>query len=596
MPSFLARLLLTGLLAVVPLLGALALAQPLDISTMWPAYSAENVDEGEFGGALRIPLGYYEPFESLNIIGNLTASSLLVSLYPTLMVYDPFSGLSNCWLCTSYEVSEDGMDVIFTIREGIEWTDGSPLTAHDIAVTARIVSDPESETNYGARMRVGEGTITYTAQDDHTLAMHLPEPLPESTWKNLTRLPALPAHIFGPPYDEGGIAAVEELYPLDSTDIVSAGAWRFGSYSEVGGLVLLENREGNWVTDAYGNKLPYLDEFHRFGLGESNASELLLAGKADIVVDVTSGSLIDDLREAGNEVVPLQRNSSQMDMVIPNFVHPDPRMRELMQTRDFRRALSMLVPRERYAEELYGLRAEPVYNWNDREGYRYLPYPIFGYDSAAAHELLEGIGLERDSTRSACPGGCYAFADGTPLVLELMHFDREGQNQGGAFVAAALREGGLEIEDLPLSVDEAVDRVYYRDTEVFREFDLFFAFRGAAIDGREFYRLVFDVAADFRYWGIGPEVGVPPADLQPWEVRLSELAAVMESDQPLAMQVAAAAEATVIFAQELPMIPIVVKNRYQAYAGNLRNTFDQVSEDYKEPYGQGPLLQLLNFE
>ncbi|MEX2534141.1 MAG: ABC transporter substrate-binding protein [Trueperaceae bacterium] len=596
MPSFLARLLLTGLLAVVPLLGALALAQPLDISTMWPAYSEENVSEGEYGGVLRIPLPYYAPFQSLNIIDDINSSPMLGSLYPNLMVYDPFSGLTKCWLCTSYQVSQDGMDVTFVLREGIEWTDGTPLTAHDVTLMARIVSDPDSETNYVSRVRVGEDVVTYTARDDHTLVMHLPAPLPESDWRPLARLPALPTHIFGPAYEQGGIAAVEELYPLDSTDIVSAGAWRFGSYSEEGGLVLLENREGNWVTDAYGNKLPYLDEFHQFGLGDGNESELLLAGEADLVVDVSDGRLLDDLREAGNEVVPLQTVTSNMDYLVPNLVHPEPRRRELMQARAFRRALSMMIDRQPYAEQLYGSRANPFYNWNNRDGYRDLPYPVFSYDPAEAHDLLEGLGLWRDSARSACPGGCYSFADSTPLVLNLIHFDRAGPNQGAAWVVEALGEAGLEVKDAPLTVDELAGRVFFRDSEDFREFDLWFASRGAAIDGREFYRQIFDVAGDFRYWGIGPEISVAPVDLKPWEVRLSELAAVIESNQPLSERVAAAAEATVIFAEELPMIPLVELQRFQAYAGNLRNTFDKVSDDYSQPFLQGPILQLLYYE
>jgi ABC-type transport system substrate-binding protein len=589
--SFLARLLLA-----VPLLGAIALAQPLDISTIWPEYSRENVEEGKYGGVLRIPLDFYAPFTSLNIIADINASPLLASLYPRLMVLDWIGGLPECMLCTSYQVSDDGLDVTFTFRDGVEWSDGRPITAHDFVLAARIYADPESETNYMQYVRRGGTEVTYSAVDDSTLVLHLPEPLRDEIWMKFGRIPALPAHVFGPPYEEGGIAAVEKLYPLGSTDIVSAGPWRFGSYDPEDGLVLVENREGNWVVDAYGNTLPYLDELHQFGFGDSNESQLLLAGKADIAIDVSDGRLIDDLRRAGKEVIKLNRDSLEMDMLIPNFVHTDPRLRELMQARDFRRALSRLIDRERYVEERYGARAGPFYNWNDREGYRDLPYPIFVYDPDAARELLEGLGLERNPTRSACPAGCYSFADGSPLVLNLMHFDRARQNEGAAFIVEALRDAGLEVEDLPLSVDEAVKRVYFRDSEHFRDFDLFFDVRPTAIDGREFYRLVYDVAGDFRYWGIGPEVGEPPSDLQPWEVRLSELSAINESDAPLAERVAAAAEATVIFAEELPMIPIVVLQKYQAYAGNLRNTFDQVSEDYVEPFTYGPILELLYFD
>jgi ABC-type transport system substrate-binding protein len=284
-----------------------------------------------------------------------------------------------------------------------------------------------------------------------------------------------------------------------------------------------------------------------------------------------------------------------MVFVIPNFVHPDPRIRALVQDRRFRRALSMLIDRESFGGQMYGELAEPVYNWNDREGYNDLPYPRFNYAPAAAYALFEELGLRRDGTRSSCPDGCYVLPDGTPLVLKLSHFDRSEINEGAALMAKALQSVGLEIVDDPENPDTMVERVFTRDSGVFREFDLWYDRRGGALDGREFYGAVFDVGADYRYWGIGPAPGVAPSDVQAWEVRLSELSAINESKGPLAERVAAAAEATVIFAEELPMIPVVLLSRYQAYVGNLANTLDQVTDDYSLAFSNGDNVQLLFF-
>jgi ABC-type transport system substrate-binding protein len=589
--SFLARLLLA-----VPLLGAIALAQPLDISTNWPAFSQENVPEGKYGGVLRVPWSWYSPFSSLNVVADPMADALLSIIYPKVMASDAVhDGIPDCYLCQSYEVSTDGTEVTFRLREGIRWSDGTPLTAKDVVASAKIFGDPDYGGNYRRLVMVGEDLVEYEAVDDTTVVLRLPRALSEATWKDMARIRVLPRHVFGRAYERGGIAAVKELYPLGTEEIVSAGAWRFGSYNAKDGLVLLENREGNWVTDAYGNKLPYVDEYRQFGVGDSNEAELLLGGDADIAPEVSEGLLLDELRGAGHQLVTPHTVSSTMLYVIPNFLHPDPEMRTLMRDRRFRRALSMLINRQGFGRELYGELAQPVFNWNDRQGFVDLGYPRFGYDTRKAHSLFEELGLRRDQARTACPAGCYVHPSGDPLLIELSHFDRAELNEGAVLLIETLRAAGLEVSDGPDDVYSMVDRVFTRGSELFREFDLWYDKRGGAIDGREFYSAVFGLGADYRYWGVGPDPGVGPADVQPWEVRLSELAATIESDAPLAKKVAAAAEATVIFAEELPMVPMVSLTRYQGYVGNLANTFDQVSDDFSNVFFNGENVQVLYY-
>ena len=43
----------------------------------------------------------------------------------------------------SWEVSEDGLTWTFHIKEGLQWSDGTPLTAHDWVATYQYAADPE---------------------------------------------------------------------------------------------------------------------------------------------------------------------------------------------------------------------------------------------------------------------------------------------------------------------------------------------------------------------------------------------------------------------------------------------------------------------
>ena len=53
-------------------------------------------------------------------------------------------------LAESWETSDDGLTWTFDIREGVEWSDGEPLTAADIAYTYnRIIDGGPEAGNWG---------------------------------------------------------------------------------------------------------------------------------------------------------------------------------------------------------------------------------------------------------------------------------------------------------------------------------------------------------------------------------------------------------------------------------------------------------------
>ena len=70
-------------------------------------------------------------------------------VYDTLFRLDA-EGNPEPWLATEYEVSEDGCTYTFKLKEGLKWSDGSPLTAHDFEYSWKRVLDPDagSETAY----------------------------------------------------------------------------------------------------------------------------------------------------------------------------------------------------------------------------------------------------------------------------------------------------------------------------------------------------------------------------------------------------------------------------------------------------------------
>ena len=138
----------------------------------------------------------------------------------------------------SWEVSDDATTITLTVREGLEWSDGTPITAADVALSLRHHLDTRIST-LGGRLAGVAGVTEYIegnadsisgieTPDDSTVVITLENPdaawLPN--WASLTRLNSMfPAHILGdvPPED---IPTHEyfETFPVVS------GAYKFVEY------------------------------------------------------------------------------------------------------------------------------------------------------------------------------------------------------------------------------------------------------------------------------------------------------------------------------------------------------------------------------
>jgi peptide/nickel transport system substrate-binding protein len=73
----------------------------------------------------------FNPFAPGQVVAPLTTQAI----YEAMLVYNPANGKATPWLATSWETSADGRTVTFTLRDGVKWSDGKPLTAEDVAYT-----------------------------------------------------------------------------------------------------------------------------------------------------------------------------------------------------------------------------------------------------------------------------------------------------------------------------------------------------------------------------------------------------------------------------------------------------------------------------
>jgi peptide/nickel transport system substrate-binding protein len=92
----------------------------------------------------------------------------------SLLSKDPQTGALIPYLAKSWTVSEDGKTITFTLKDGVKFHDGTPLTADDYAWTLNRAIDPQTASPVSGTML--QGMTDAKALDPQTLQLTLSQP------------------------------------------------------------------------------------------------------------------------------------------------------------------------------------------------------------------------------------------------------------------------------------------------------------------------------------------------------------------------------------------------------------------------------------
>ncbi|MDZ7801930.1 MAG: ABC transporter substrate-binding protein [Trueperaceae bacterium] len=234
---------------VLALLAPLALAQPQSGGTLTVGMQAD-------------PVGL-DP----HITNATSTRNMLENVYDTLVAFDSslqiVPGLAESW-----EASDDGLTWTFTLREGVTFHDGTPLTASDVAFSLNRITDPDIASPRADDFAVIDSIDT---PDDRTVVLNLSEPFSPL----LSKL----AHTLNVVVSE---ATVEEHGDLQEV-VNGTGPFAFVEYLPQTRMVLERNPDF-WGTDADGTALPYLDGItFEFYPDPTSRSTAIQTGSADMV-------------------------------------------------------------------------------------------------------------------------------------------------------------------------------------------------------------------------------------------------------------------------------------------------------------------------
>ncbi len=170
-------------------------------------------------------------------------------------------------LAQSWEVSEDKKRIVFTLREGLKWSDGEPLTADDVVFTFNdIYLNQEIPTPTRDILKIGEsGALPIVRKlDERSVEFIVPEPFaPFLLYAG--GQPILPDHALREAVtnkDSEGKPKFLSTWGTDTnpTKIIGNGPYRMESYT-TSERVVFQRNPYYWRKDAQGNTLPYIDSF-----------------------------------------------------------------------------------------------------------------------------------------------------------------------------------------------------------------------------------------------------------------------------------------------------------------------------------------------
>lgn len=317
-------------------------------------------------------------------------------------------------------INEDGTVITVRLREDAVWSDGEPLTAHDVVFTYEMILD---ERNSVITRGPYEGFVeSVVAEDDHTVVITFTEPF--APWLSSVFTYVLPRHILEPILEEAGT--------LDGADWnrnpdVGSGPHVFSEW-ESGSHILFTRNDNHWQRAG-------IDRiFVRITPDDAAQIAAITAGDTDIGVFI-SFSEVRQLEALGTVDVVSTPSGFMEGWFFNLGENGHPALQDL----NVRRALAYGFNRDQINQDLLlGLTATPASPW-DLSPYASPNVQPWPYDPDMAAQLLDEAGwvVGADGIREK---------DGEKLILRYVTNTRGLRLDTQVVVQDLYRELGIGVE------------------------------------------------------------------------------------------------------------------------------------------------------
>ena len=331
-------------------------------------------------------------------------------IFAGLVTQNPLTGRIEPELAESWEISDDNLEILYTLRPNLKWSDGEPLTVDDVVFTYnQLYLNPEIPTGMRDILKIGQsaGFPQVTKVNDRQVKFTTPEPF--APFLGVTGASIYPAHILKDTVeqkDNEGKLKFLSTWTVDTPpeQIVASSAYKLKSYATAQRVVFEENPY-YWKKNVVDEDIPYIKKVV-WEIIESTDTALMQfrSGSLDTLsVSPEYFSLLKQEEEKGNFIIEEGGEVYSMTFISFNLNQGNkgakpvinPIKSRWFNNVNFRQAVSYAIDRDRMVTNIFRGLGEPQVSFVPKQSPFYFEgVKEYEYNPAKAKELLIEAGFK----------------------------------------------------------------------------------------------------------------------------------------------------------------------------------------------------------
>ncbi len=374
------------------------------------------------------------------------------------------------------EISPDKKRIVFTLREGLKWSDGEPLTVNDVVFTYNdIYLNEKIPTDIRDILRIGKNRAVPSVRklDDRRVEFTVPEPfapflrytgglaiLPEHALKELVRT-----------NDSQGKPKFLSSWGIgtDPKKIICNGAYQLESY-QTGERVVFRRNPHYWRKDSQGKPQPYIERVVWQIVENTDTSSIQFRSGGLDTISITPDyfSLLKQEEKRAKFKIYVGGPELSTTFLVFNLNKAsnsknqplvDPIKSRWFNTLEFRQAIAYGIDRQKMLNNVYRGLGEPQnspiykqspYYLSPQQGLR-----VYDYNPEKAKELLQKAGFKYDAQ------GQLFDAEGNRVRFNMLtNAGNKLREAIGAQIKQDLSKIGIQVDFNAIAFNTLLEKIY----------------------------------------------------------------------------------------------------------------------------------------
>ncbi len=509
---------------------------------------------------------------------NQSAYSVFGFIYDGLINENPITTELEPGLAEKWEVSKDKQRIVITLREGLKWSDGEPLTADDVIFSYNdIYLNPKIPTPVKDALKIGTSRALPTVKKLDRLRVEFTVPEPFAPFLRYAGgLTILPAHALRKTVettDANGNPLFLSTWDTGTNPkkIIGNGPYRMESYTP-NQRVIFRRNPYYWRKDAQGNSLPYIERIV-LQIIENTDNQLVSfrSGQLDNleVAPEAFGLLKKQEKQGGFKIynggvdtstsfiafnLNKAKNSKNQPLV-------DPIKSRWFNNLAFRQAVAHAIDRETMKNNAFRGLGELQHSFVYVKSRYYLSpeegLKVYNYDPEKAKQLLLRAGFKYN------PQGQLLDAEGNRVRFTLLtNSERKTRGDMAAQIKRDLSKIGIQVDLQILSFNS-----YLSKLNTTQDWDCYLGgFLGGGVEPHSASN-IWRISGTSHAFNQGPQPGDPPLigwEVSDWEKEIDRLYIQGSQELDETKRKAIYGEYQKIASEQLPFIHLVERLNLEA--------------------------------